>query len=454
MGKGSAPAAPDPKETAAAQTGTNVTTAIANGYMGNINQVTPDGKLNYSYTMKSVTDPTTGKTYQVPVSTATQTLSKTQQQLKNKNDKTQSNLANVAMQQSGRLGGLLNTPFDTTTLPEGGDAGGIGLPQYQQFDSGPSLQTSVGNGGDITKSYGTDYGANVQQVQDALMSRIQPSLDRDRASLEQKLANQGLQPGSEAYNRAVDEASRSANDARYGAIINAGQEQSRLAGLAQNQATFQNQAQAQQYGQDLSSAQFGNQALQQGFQNQNTATAGNNTLQDQSFNAQLTKGTAMDQQRQQALQEAYASRNQPINEITSLLSGSQVTQPNFMNIQGPQMPTVDYAGLVNSKYQGDLAAYNAKQASVGGALGSLASMFSFSPFTLSDRRAKRDIEKVGSLKGHGLYEYFYKGEHDDGKKHIGVMAQDVEKKRPDAVRKGSDGLRRVNYGALFNAGNE
>ena len=448
MGK-DAPKAPDPKETAAAQTGTNVTTAIANGYMGNVNQVTPDGKLNYSYTMKTVQDPTTGKSYQVPVATATQSLSKTQQALKNQNDKTQSNLAGVAVEQSGRLGNLLNTPFDTNTLPQGGNAAGIATPQYEQFGAGPDLQTSVGNGGDITKSYGTDYGANVQQVQDALMSRIQPSLDRDRASLEQKLANQGLQPGSEAYNRAVDEASRSANDARYGAIINAGQEQSRLAGLAQNQASFQNQAQAQQYGQGLSSAQFGNQALQQGFQNQNTATAGNNTLQDQSFNAQLTKGTAMDQQRQQALQEAYASRNQPINEITSLLSGSQVTQPSFMNIQGQQMPTVDYAGLVQQNYQNQVGAYNQQQANSGALLGGLASLF-----TLSDKTAKKNIKKVGSLKGHGLYEYDYKGKHDDGQRHIGVMAQNVEKTRPDAVRKGSDGLRRVNYGALFNAGNE
>ena len=60
--------------------------------------------------------------------------------------------------------------------------------------------------------------------------------------------------------------------------------------------------------------------------------------------------------------------------------------------------------------------------------------------------------KVGELKGHGLYEYRYRGTHDDGKRHIGVMAQEVEKMRPDAVSRRPDGLRQVDYGKLFNAG--
>ena len=48
---------------------------------------------------------------------------------------------------------------------------------------------------------------------------------------------------------------------------------------------------------------------------------------------------------------------QPINEISALLSGGQVTNPSFVPTQGQSMPTVDYAGLVGQKYQNDLAAY-------------------------------------------------------------------------------------------------
>ena len=47
MGKPDAPQPTDPKETSAAQTGTNVSTAIANAMMGNVNQITPNGSLTY-----------------------------------------------------------------------------------------------------------------------------------------------------------------------------------------------------------------------------------------------------------------------------------------------------------------------------------------------------------------------------------------------------------------------
>lgn len=52
-------------------------------------------------------------------------------------------------------------------------------------------------------------------------------------------------------------------------------------------------------------------------------------------------------------------------------------------------------------------------------------------FGLSDRRAKTDIKKVGKTDGgHNVYTYKYKG---SDKTQMGVMAQEVEKKRPDAV---------------------
>lgn len=527
MGKSKAPAAPDPKETASAQTGTNIGTAIANGYLGNVNQVTPDGSLTYSQTgTNQWRDPMSGAVYDLPTWTATQTLSPAQQAIKDQQDAAEKNLATLANTQSGRLNDVLGTPFTLNGAPAAGSSSSLTMPNYTQIGAGPQLQSSIGNtgniqsqiagagniqtavgsagniqnsianAGDITKSYGTDYGANVQQVQDALMARLQPSLDQNRAALEQKLANQGLQPGSEAYDRAYDAATRQENDARYGAILNAGQEQTRLAGLAQQQAAFQNAAQAQQYGQNANDAQFGNSSqqqqytqnannmqmgnaaqqqqfaqnqaqqqanntaqqqaysqaannaqfgnsvAQQQYQNQSSSTAANNALQDQSFNAQQAKINAQNAERANYLNEQYALRNQPINEISSLLSGGQVTNPNFVPTQGQNIPTVDYAGLVQQNYANQLNAYNQSQANSGALLGGLAGLFS-----LSDKTAKKDIKKVG-----GLYEYRYKGEGKNAPKRIGVMAQEVEKVRPGAVRKGADGKKRVNYGALFAAG--
>src|SRR5690606_36321083 len=66
--------------------------------------------------------------------------------------------------------------------------------------------------------------------------------------------------------------------------------------------------------------------------------------------------------RAQGFQEAQASRNQPINEITALVSGSQVSQPNFVNANMPTIPTTDVAGIINQDYQNQLGAWGQKQA--------------------------------------------------------------------------------------------
>ena len=57
-----------------------------------------------------------------------------------------------------------------------------------------------------------------------------------------------------------------------------------------------------------------------------------------------------------------------------------------------------------------------------------------------------DIKKVGERPdGIGVYQYKYKA---GGPKQVGVLAQEVRKVRPDAVRKTSDGYLAVDYGAL------
>jgi ribosomal protein S8 len=524
MGK-SAPKPPDPEKTASAQTATNVNTAIANSFMGNVNQVTPDGSLTYSQTgTYKMTDPLSGKVYDLPTWTATQSLSDAQKAIKTQNDAASLNLSKLANTQSGRLNDLLSSPVNTGGLPAWGDPSKIANPNYTKFQNGPDLQTSlkdagaiqsnvagagkiqtqlgdygsvgsqIADAGKIQTDYITDFSGDRQKVEDALMARMNPQLQQDRAALEQRLANQGLQPGSEAYNRAVDEANRSASDARYGAILNAGQEQSRLANLARDAATFKNSAQQQQfgqnltgsqfandaqqqrfsqglagaqfgnsaqqqqYGQNLSNAEFSNQAQQQKFAqglagaefgnsakqqmygNQNTATAANNALQDQGFNSQMAKTNAMNQQRQLQLQEAYAQRNQPINEISALLSGSQVSNPQFMNIQGQTMPTVDYAGIVANNHNQQMAAYNANQSNIGGLLGGLASIF-----TKSDDRTKKNKTRHGDVKGKmGVWSFNYKDEPAGTPRHVGLMASEVEKEVPSAIKR-RNGIRYVNY---------
>jgi hypothetical protein len=64
-------------------------------------------------------------------------------------------------------------------------------------------------------------------------------------------------------------------------------------------------------------------------------------------------------------------------------------------------------------------------------------------FALSDVRAKEDIAEIGTLHdGSPVYSFKYIG---DPKTHVGLMAQEVEQRRPDAVVTRPDGLKMVDY---------
>jgi hypothetical protein len=141
--------------------------------------------------------------------------------------------------------------------------------------------------------------------------------------------------------------------------------------------------------------------------------------------------------RSQAFGESIAQRNQPINEITALMSGSQVSNPAQMSGATPQASVggVDYTGLVNQQYQAKVAN---QQALMGGLFGLAGAAVPF----MSDERLKKDITRVGTL-DNGLPVYLYRYKSGGGF-HIGLMAQDVEKVRPEAVTE-IEGMKAVYY---------
>jgi len=59
---------------------------------------------------------------------------------------------------------------------------------------------------------------------------------------------------------------------------------------------------------------------------------------------------------------------------------------------------------------------------------------------------KHDVVLLGRLEnGLGYYRFSYTGSN---KAYVGVIAQEVEAVKPDAVTRGSDGYLRVHYGRL------
>jgi hypothetical protein len=446
------PQPPNPYATAAAATGTNVGTAIANKYLNQVNQVTPQGSLTYNQTGNYAwTDPTSGQVYNIPSFTATQTPSAQQQAIQGQQEAAAYNLAGMANAQSGRVSNILSTPFDPNAGgPARGDPNTILNAQRAKtsFDPGGQIQTQFGDAGPITRTYGPEdnFSADRQRVEESLMARMNPQLERERSNIEQRLADQGIRYGSQAYTSAMDDYNRQATDARFAAVGQAGAEQQRMNQMAGSLAAFQNAAQGQEYQQQLGRGTFANAGQGQQF-TQNAAQAGFNNAGLAQQLAQAQSGfNASNAARNAYLQEQYAGRNQPLNEISALMSGSQVSQPNWINTPGSQIATTDIGGLINQNFNQQMGNYQAQnqnwQQTMGGILGAGASI-------LSDERAKENVVPMGTVFAAGedgkrkqlpISEWSYKG---DPARHVGPMAQDVERIDRRAVTTGADGAKRI-----------
>jgi len=219
------------------------------------------------------------------------------------------------------------------------------------------------------------------RLYDLATRRLVPQQARDEEALRARLANQGIRLGSEAYDNALRGFGETKNDAL-------------------------------------------NQLLLTGH--------------SQAFGEAL-------QSRQQMAQEQTAERTLPINEITALLHGGQINAPNYISPPQTNIAAPNYEGDVNAAYSGQMQAYNqqvaAQNAAMGGIFGTLGNIAT-AGIKYSDKRLKENIKPVGKTKG-GLvvYLYNYKGEPTT---EMGVMAQDVEKKRPGAVHE-VGGFKAVDY---------
>lgn len=335
MGKASAPQTPSPTQTAAAQTGSNISTALATQQLNTINQKGPQGSIDYTQSgTYDFTDPSTGKKYTLPKLTQTTTLSPQQQAIYDTQQGTQQNLANVAKDQSGRIGTLLNKPFSL------------------------------------------DNDATESRLMELAGKRLDPLLDRRREQEIARMSNQGIKMGSTAYDRGIEQVNQGENDA---------------------------------------------------------------------YNQLLLTG------RNQAVQEALLQRNQPLNEIIGLASGSQVQMPAFGGTPQTGLAGTDVAGITQADYANRMGAYNQQQQQNNSTLGGLFGLGSSALMAFSDKKLKKNIEPTGQqVGGVRVVEYDRK---DTGAHEVGVIAQELEKKHPELVDKSHpSGLRRVNYGRLMQLG--
>ena len=463
MGKPDPPQAPDPVDTSRASTSTNVGTAITNAFLNNTNQNTPDGSLRYDVTGDYTwNDPYTGMSVNIPTFTATQTLSPQQQAIQDQTSAAKYNMAGMANAQSSRLAQHLSSNLNLDAAPAAGDPASItGVPKAAtSFADVGTQQRTFGDAGQITRSYGPqdDFSSDRSRVEEALYGRINPQLQRDRQNLEQRLQDQGIRYGSAAYTSAMDDYNRQSNDARLGVTAAGGAEQQRMMDMAAQRAGFENAAQQQDFMQQQSRGEFANQAQTHDFTQAAARGEFNNAGLAQQLSQAQTGFNAQNMARNQYMSEQYAARNQPINEITSLLSGSQINNPNFVNTPNNQIPTTDVAGLINTRFSQDMDVYKQESQNhnqlMGGIFGMLGGMMK-----MSDERMKDNVVPLATVfatdpKGDReelpVYEYSYK--HDPAKqRHVGPMAQDVERIDKSAVktRKGIKYIDQVKLGSIL-----
>jgi hypothetical protein len=214
-----------------------------------------------------------------------------------------------------------NTPYANLNYTQSLDANGNPVWTANQQLAQP-LQSALGNiQGQLAQSTATPFDASQYQAQTGqgftgmegwdratqlINQRLQPQIEQSQERLQAQLTNQGIAPGTEAYNRAMTQQAQKTND-----LMN----QAQLAG---------SQVQNQLQGQSLAQQQANNAALQQNYT--------------------------------QALQQ----RNLPLSQLGAF---QQATTPGYINpytqaaVSGP-----DYLGAYTTSRAADIAQQNAQAA--------------------------------------------------------------------------------------------
>ena len=342
-----------------------------------------------------------------------------------------SDLANQSM---GRVEQEYSQPFNYEGLPAMQSGGTPGDIRTAVADYSPGLNTSF-NFGDApaAPTYDTGYRDRVAQ---SLMERMMPVQEYQNRQLQTQLSNQGFKLGSEGYKRGLDELAQRQAAERYNAFDTAGNEAQRMYGSQMG-------ARQQGISEAMSQGNFNNQALGQAQGLDINAMNAMNAAQGQAFGLNQAYANQQNTLRQQAIAEQAQRRGMSLNEMNALLSGQQVQMPTMptFNAAG-RSETPNLMGAMQNTYQANLDAANAKNAGIGNALSGATSLGS--AFLFSDIRLKSNIRLVGThCVGVGVYEYDIFGHRERG-----VIAQELQRVRPDLVRQHDSGYLTVNYGAL------
>lgn len=309
-------------------TGAAQQTAAANAANNRINQVTPYGSSTYQQTG---TDQYGNPTYTMNTTAAP-------------------GIQNAINAQMPQLAATYGSAFQSPTFNSTGDMPSMNYYgsrlNQQQFNPATQLlplpKFNVNT--NIDQSQLPSYGINPGETyENAIMRRLEPTLERQSQASDAQLANQGIVPGTRAYETAKQLLAQQQNDARTSAIVG-GMD----TGLRANQQAF---------GQGATQVGLNLAGQEQSFTQPLRTNVQNMSANELAYNQQFqNQGLGM-QAQNQAFTQAMMKYMAPA-QVAGLLKGlSTPTYAPTNTIAGP-----DYLSAMGLTQQGNVANANANNA--------------------------------------------------------------------------------------------
>lgn len=331
-----------------------------------------------SWQNKAEWDPTTNQ--YINRWTQNTTLNPTLQAALDEQQRVQLQRSRLAGDLTGRMQSEYGNAMDWSKLPQGGQgvqAGTVGPTNRYYDEAGNAL-----------------YNRWAQ--------RALPEQQRQTESMRSRLYNMGYKEGDTGFDQAMQRQQQQQSDAQqnaaFAATAGAGAEAQRYQGMDIGAGNYN-------FGQAMQASQYQNQL------------------------------------RQQALAEQMQQRGFSLNEMNALLSGQQVAMPNMPNFQGAQRAEgTQNLQAAQMTGQSALDAFNAQQQAQQGMMSGITSLAG-GFMGMCDRRLKRDIKRLGKVRGVNIYSWEYVW----GERSMGVMADEV----PWAVVEHPSGFAMVDYGRVW-----
>lgn len=270
MSKPQAPPPPDPSQTINAQTASNEQTARTNAQLNRVNQYTPFGSVTYG---------NEGDTWSQTV-----TESPAQAQLRSLNEQQGAALGQLGIDQTNRVSNILSKPYESRRI---------------------DLAGALGN-----------YGEDVEnRTFDLATKGLDREFDRSEESLRTRLANQGINAGTDAFDAEMRSFNEGKGDAFSNAMLNA----------------------------------------------RDTARTDRSSAMSEALGQYGIDSTA-----------DLADRQNPLNEIIALMGATQTTPINPGQAAQTNVAGTDVAGITNQGYANRMSGYNTQMQSRNATLGALA----------------------------------------------------------------------------------